>query len=86
MLWCAGFALECLKYTLCYAPVVCSVQQLRLCAMYSEQWFWLCCIAFADLEWASLAAWVTHRLCQPLLCKKASHFVKGDIIMKWKFR
>ena len=54
--------------------------------LYSVQWCWLCCIAFADLEWASLAAWVTHRLCQPLLCKKASHFVKGDIIMKWKFR
>ena len=54
--------------------------------LYSAQWFWLCCIAFADLEWASLAAWVTHSLCQPLLCKKASHFVKGDIIIKWKFR
>ena len=54
--------------------------------LYSAQWFWLCCITFADLEWASLAAWVTHSLRQPLLCKKASHIVKGDIIMKWKFR
>ena len=74
------------------ACTVCTVQ------FYSVQWFWWCCIAFADLEWASLAAWVTQSLRQPqpfifiifILCNRASHFVKGEIFMKvrgnWKFR